>query len=449
MSERPDRYDVVVLGGGSAGEAVARQLAEHDAAVAVVESGLVGGECPYVACMPSKALLRAAAEGRAWPDAVRFRDEIADHRDDSSTAKSLQEAGVELVRGRGVVTQPGVVQVGPRTLRWTDLVVSTGAGAVIPPLDGLHADDAHPVPHWTSDDALSSDELPARLLLLGGGPVGCELAQVYARFGSEVTVIESSARLLPSEPAFVGAALRDALTGDGVRMRVGAEATGVRPAGQGVVITVGGDEFAGDRLLVAIGKRPRVQGLGLEALGIEPNDDGALGVDDRCRVIDHVWAAGDVTGVAPFTHAANYQARIVATNLTGGDRRADYRAIPRVVYTDPAVFCVGRTDDTSTVEASVEVAETARATVEERADGRLVLYADPDRRVLVGAAVVGPAADQWAAELTLAVRAEVGLDVLADLVHAFPTFGEALQQPYAELADRLPERTDDARHRDT
>jgi pyruvate/2-oxoglutarate dehydrogenase complex dihydrolipoamide dehydrogenase (E3) component len=449
MSAGPDSFDIVVLGGGSAGEAVARQLADHGAAVAVVESGLVGGECPYLACMPSKALLRAAADGRPWPDAVRFRDEVAKHRDDSSAAKSLQEAGVEVVRGRGVVTRPGLVQVGPRVLRWTDLVVCTGAGAVIPPLDELHADDANPVPHWTSDQALSSDELPARLLLLGGGPVGCELAQVYARFGSEVTVVESGPRLLPTEPAFVGAALRDALTADGVRVRVGAEATGVRRSAHGVVVTVGGDEIPGDRLLVAIGKRPRVQGLGLEALGIEPNDDGALGVDDRCRVIDHVWAAGDVTGVAPFTHTANYQAKIVATNLTGGARRADYRAIPRVVYTDPAVFCVGRTGDPSTVEASMEVADTARATVEGRVDGRLVLYADPDRRVLVGAAVVGPAADEWAAELALAVRAEVDLDVLADVVHAFPTFGEALEQPYAELADRLPERTVDARHRDT
>jgi dihydrolipoamide dehydrogenase len=411
----------------------------------MVERNRVGGECPYVACIPSKTLLLAARSGLSWPEAVAKRDEASRYRDDAKKKADLDEAGIPLVRGAATVVEPGVVEAAGQRLHWTQaLIVGTGSAPNRPPVDGLDG-----VPLWTSDQALSSDELPGRLLVLGGGAVGCELAQVYARFGSEVTVIESSARLLPSEPAFVGAALRDALTGDGVRMRVGAEATGVRPAGQGVVITVGGDEFAGDRLLVAIGKRPRVQGLGLEALGIEPNDDGALGVDDRCRVIDHVWAAGDVTGVAPFTHAANYQARIVATNLTGGDRRADYRAIPRVVYTDPAVFCVGRTDDTTTVEASVEVAETARATVEERADGRLVLYADPDRRVLVGAAVVGPAADQWAAELTLAVRAEVGLDVLADLVHAFPTFGEALEQPYAELADRLPERTDDARHRDT
>ena len=409
-------YDVVVLGGGSAGEAVARGLVERRRSVAVVEDRLVGGECPYLACMPSKAMLRAAAEGRSWPDAVRFRDEVAEHRDDSSTAQSLTDAGVDIVRGRGVVTAPGIVRVGGRELRYTDLVVATGSEAVVPPLEGLDEGAA-----WTSDDALSSDELPQRLLVLGGGPIGCELAQVYARFGSDVTVVESSDHLLPNEPAFVGDLIRSALEDDGVKVRLGEQ------------LQRAPDD--GTRLLVATGTKPRVEGLGLEVLGIQPDDEGALGTDDRMRVIDQVWAIGDVNGVAPYTHAANYQAKVVVDNLTGTARRADHRAIPRTVYTDPSVFCVG--DTSGEPAARMQVGETARAAVEERDIGIVALYADTEAGVLVGAAVVGPGADHWAAELTLAIRAQVPLSVLADVVHAFPTFSEALEPAYAEVARRV------------
>jgi len=412
-------------------ESNARGLAERGKKVALVESGLVGGECPYLACMPSKALLSAMGT-RSWAEAVRFRDEVAEHRDDSGAAKSLQDRGVTLVRERGVVTGPSTVLAGNRELTADHLILCTGAEASPPPIEGIDSVD-----FWTSEDALASDELPASLLVLGGGPVGCELAQVYARFGAQVTVIEPGDRLLPSEPEPVGEALAEALRRDGVAVRVGIEAQQVRTSDGGVEAQLSDDSsVTAARLLVATGKKPRVEGLGLRTIGVEPTDDGAIPTDDRCRVksadgaIERLWAAGDVTAIAPFTHTANYQAKIVVANICGEDRRADYRAIPRVVYTDPAVFCVGRTDD-ELQSASYRIAETARAVVAERQDGSVTLFADGGR--LVGAACVGPDADHWGAELTVAVRAEIDLSVLRDVVHAFPTFGEALEPVYDEL----------------
>jgi dihydrolipoamide dehydrogenase len=243
---------------------------------------------------------------------------------------------------------------------------------------------------------------------------------VYAEFGSYVTIIESDDRLLAKEPAFIGDAVAAALKRRGVRLQLGTSL----------------DEAPGKdtKLLVATGNRPRVQGLGLDVLGVAPNDAGALAVDDRCRVQQHLWAIGDVTAVAPYTHAANYQARVVAANLTGEERRVDLRAIPRSVYTDPAVFCVG--DTSAEPAATAEVKDSARAYVEQRDEGIVALYADERRGVLVGAAVVGPAADSWAAELTVAIRAEVPVQVLADVVHAFPTYAEVLEAPYADVARR-------------
>jgi dihydrolipoamide dehydrogenase len=424
---------VLVLGGGSAGENIASELAKSGVEVTLVEDGLVGGECPYLACMPSKAMLHAAGDGRSWQDAVRFRDDVAAHRDDTEAAERLAEAGVQLVRARGVVTAPGRIRAGDHELTYDDLVVCTGAQARIPSVDGMDKVDP-----WTSEDALATDELPDRLLVLGGGPIGCELAQVYATFSSRVTLIESAPHLLPGEPAFVGELVADALRDRGVEIVTSIEATAVRREANGTVTVELGDagRRTGDRLLVATGKRPRTDGIGLDVLDVTVDDAAALVTDDRCRAGERVWAAGDVTGVAPFTHTANYQARVVVANLTGRDRRADYRAIPRAVYTDPAVFCVGRTDE-DLVTAELDLEETARAAVERPGPGRVRLYADPRSRTLVGAAVVGRDADEWGGELTLAIRAGVTVDVLADVVHAFPTFAEALEPPYIDLAERL------------
>jgi pyruvate/2-oxoglutarate dehydrogenase complex dihydrolipoamide dehydrogenase (E3) component len=427
-----DHADVLVLGGGSAGEYIAHDLAVAGRAVALVEHGLVGGECPYVACMPSKAMLRAAADGVSWQEAVSFRDRVAANRDDTENARRLTDDGVELIRARGVVTGPGRALIGDRELTWDELVVCTGAQARIPSIDGIDTVDV-----WTSEDALSTDELPTRLLVLGGGPIGCELAQVYAAYTDRVTVVESATSLLPGEPAFIGEVLAAALQRRGVDVRTSADVVAVERAAAGVVLQLrDGTRLEGDRLLVATGKQPRTKDIGLDSVGVTVDDKGAIVVDERCCAAPHVWAAGDVTGIAPFTHTANYQARVVIANLTGRERRADYRAIPRAVYTDPSVFCVGRTDD-DLETADFDLRQTARSAVERPGPGRLRLYADRTTRQLVGAAVVGRDADEWGGELTVAIRAGVTVDVLADVVHAFPTFAEAFEPPYIELAERL------------
>ncbi len=447
MAESEQSAEVVVLGVGSGGQPVAEDLAKAGVDVVAVEAFRVGGECPYVACIPSKALLLAAAAGVGWDEAVRRRDAAAEQRDDAGTAEGLVEAGVRLLRGTATVTGPGALDVvtaeGDRVrLRWTRaLVVATGSTPVVPPVEGI--DD---VPTWTSADALSATEQPARLVVLGGGAVGVELGQAFARLGSTVELVEVAPRLLASEQPWVGETLADALRADGVVVHVGAEATRAESSNAGLRLHLeGGDVVEGDRLLVAGGRRPRGDDLGLDALGVRP-DEGALRVDPRCRVLGadgplpDVFAVGDVTGVAPYTHTASYQAEIVVAELLGRGRDADYRAVPRVVYTDPSVFCVGVTEEQAErplVTAAYDVEGTARAFIEQpRVPGRLELLADADG-TLVGAAVVAPAAESWAGELALAVRAGVTADLLADHVHPHPSWSEALHPAARELAGRV------------
>ena len=442
-------YDVVVLGAGSGGQPVAEGLAGVGLAVAVVEEHRVGGECPYVACIPSKALLLAAGAGVDWAEAVRRRDHAAEHRDDSGTAEGVSAAGAVLVRGRGRVTGLGELVVGDRQLRWSRaLVVATGSSPVRPPVTGL--DDVGDA-LWTSDQALTTREQPRRLLVLGGGAVGCELGQAFARLGTTVTLVEVAPRLLASEQPFVGEMVAAALRRDGVDVRTGATATSARREGDGVLLELeDGSTVSGDRLLLAGGRAPRGAGLGLEALQVEPAE-GAVRVDARCRALDRsgrsrpdVFAVGDVTGVAPFTHTASYQAEIVVAELTGRGRDADYRAVPRVVYTDPSVFAVGTTADAAggagadLAVGGVDLEDTARAFIE-RPDpaGRLEVLARRRDRVVVGAAAVAPAAESWGGELGLAVRAGLTADLLADHVHPHPGWSEAVHPAALDLIREL------------
>lgn len=445
MAEEEQTAEVVVLGAGSGGQPVAETLAAHGADVAVVERHRVGGECPYVACIPSKALLLAAAADARWDQAVRRRDRAADDRDDADTARGLLDAGARLLRGTGTVTGPGRVDVvladgGRVRLRWTRaLVVATGSAPVMPPVAGLDE-----VPTWTSADALSASDRPDRLVVLGGGAVGCELAQAFARLGSHVELVEVAPRLLGAEQPWVGDLVATALREDGVRVHVDTEASRVERAGNGVRLhRAGGGTVEGDRLLLAGGRRPRGDRLGLETLGIRP-EDGAVRVDDRCRALgaggplDDVFAVGDVTAVAPYTHTASYQAEVVADVLRGHDRVADYRAIPRVVYTDPSVFCVGATrsgTDGKVLTAVFDVGGTARAFIERPAvPGRLELFAD-QAGVVVGAALVAPAAESWGGELALAVRARLTAGLLADHVHPHPSWSETVHPAARRLAE--------------
>ena len=459
-----ESFDVVVLGAGSAGDSIANALAEAGRSVALVETLRVGGECPYVACMPSKSVLRSAEarvqakalrelggasaaptlddEDLAFRVAVERRDRIAEGRNDSAAAKGVERAGVVLVRGRGRITGPGVVDVEGRQLGWTDLVIGTGSKPVRPPVEGLDR-----VPTWTSDEALSAQHRPASLLVMGGGAVGCELSQAHARFGVDVTLVESGPQLVGKEEASIAEALATVLRGEGIDVRLGVEVQRAELTAGGLarVHLSDGSKVEAARVLLAVGRQPTTDGLGLDQLGIELGDGGEVQVDDHCRVEgqQHVWAAGDVTGIAPYTHTANYQARILAANLLGGDRSADYRAIPRAVYTDPAVASVGMDAETAkeqgieAITAVMDLAQVARTATEGNDGGRLVLTADRARGVLIGAAAIGPKADEWLSEATLAIRAEVPLSVLTDVVHAFPTFGEAYEPPLRDLAEQL------------
>jgi len=431
-------FDVVVLGGGTAGVHVATEVVRGGKSVALVEAGLIGGESPYLADLPSNSLLLSASRGEAWEDAVARRTEVTGGLDDSGAERRLVSSGVTVFRGTGRITGSGAVAVsGETSLTYSDLVIATGSEPVAPPIEGLSD-----IPTWTTAQGLCSPDLPRRLIVLGGGAAGCELAQVYAAFGSQVTLIEADPRLLPGEAAFAGEILAAALRRAGVEIFLGSPATKAERTPDGLTLALeDGTRIDADRLLLATGRRPRLGGLGLDVLGITVVPGQALPTTASCQVAGvqgRVWAAGDVTGIM-HAHASRYQAGVVAANICGQPREADYSAIPRCVFTSPSVYAVGEPARPGFVTAQVSLSSVARGRLGLDDLGSLELYAAGG--VLAGAVAVGPDAATWMAEVTLAIRAKIPVTILADVVHASPTYGEALQGAFRELARTDPRRT--------
>jgi pyruvate/2-oxoglutarate dehydrogenase complex dihydrolipoamide dehydrogenase (E3) component len=435
------RFDAIVVGMGPGGEVAATRLIEGGRDIAVVERELIGGECAYWACVPSKTLLRSfdvraeasRAAGVDTPgvdadEVFSYRDYIVRNLDDSRQVDGYKEQGAYVVKGDAEIVGPGRVKAGDEILEADDVIIATGSDPAVPPIDGVDAID-----YWTNRDATGISSVPESALVVGGGPVGIEMSQLLARLGADVTLVHSHPNLLKRESPRPSELAAAALETDGITLHLDARAEAVRRDGKYTAAELSdGSTVTAEVLLNATGRKPRIKGLGLDAGGIEPKRQG-IEVDERCNAGPGTWAIGDVNGVMAFTHVAKYQGRVAADNIMGKPRVADYRAIPRVVFSDPEVAAVGYTEKGARDAGLNVAAHTVKIpdligrpwTYEKDPRGELGLLVDRDRRILVGAWIVAPMAGEWIHAASWAIRSEMSVDILLDTAAQFPTYAEA------------------------
>jgi len=437
-------FDVGIIGGGSAAEALLRELAPHDFSIVVFETGLVGGECPFVACMPSKSMLHDASSGSKWADAVARRNDIVNHLDDSGHRKGARDLGATIVSEYARIAGDHLIVAGNERFRCEHIVLATGATRVSPDIDGL---DTIGDRRWSSADALTASDRPDRMLIVGGGVIACELAQIYPQFGTHVTVVDPVNRPFPNLHQRVGELAAEMLTATGVDLRYGCTVTATSMVGSNVEVTItdaDGDNksVSADVVVIAAGRHPSTENVGLETLGLYPRN---LDVDHFGRVAGaaSLWAIGDVAGGPQYTHMANRHAKVVGQQLLGAPEMTfDGSVVPSCVFLNPPIIAVGPSpDDLSgdddVVWAHVDVEGFPRQITDDLPAGFLALAGRRSTRTLIAAHGIGPRFDEIIHALTIAIDGAVLLDTLVRTIQPFPTVGEVLGVAFSDLLEQV------------